>query len=153
VATGTSGWEEHFLVAALGMARGFGYPTDGLLRFMAKLRFNLLLNPAANRYLIEAYRWPATLASTGTWAQTYPAFEAQFEVPPTRWAPVGTADHFYGFIALAAVSYLTPYTVDGYHGTAAWALYKGERPGQDRLATDSPKWAIVPFDAPAGPVP
>src|SRR5262249_20437814 len=122
VATGASGWEEHFLVTALGMARGFGYPTDGLLRFMAKLRFNLLLNPAANRYLIEAYRWPATLAATRSWVQTYPLFGEQFAAAPVSWTPVGTADHFYGFIALAALSYLTPYTVDGLSGAAAWEL-------------------------------
>lgn len=146
VMTAVSGWEEHFLVIAFGMARGFGYPTDGLLRFMAKLRFNLLLNPAANRFLIEAYRWPAKLAATRGWAQTYAAFGTYFSTSMTGWEPIRTADHDYGLIALAAVSYLTPYTVDGFDGSAAWALYKGERPGQERFATDSPKWAILPLD-------
>ncbi|HKW94431.1 MAG TPA: right-handed parallel beta-helix repeat-containing protein [Methylomirabilota bacterium] len=146
---GASGWEEHFLLSALGMARGFGYPTDGLLKFMAKLRLNLLLNPEANRHLIEAYRWPASLTATGNWISSYASFGQHFTIAPTEWESVGSADHDYGLIALAAVSYLTPYTVDGYSGAAAWALYKRERPGQDHFASDSPKWAILP---PAGQV-
>ena len=146
VLSAVSGWEEHFLLMALGMARGFGYPTDGLLRFMARPRLNLLLNPAANRFLIEAYRWPAKLAATRDWIRTFPEFVRNFETDPAAWEPIGMADHEYAFIALAAVSYLTPYTVDGYRGAAAWCRYRFERPGQERLGTDSPKWAIVPLD-------
>jgi hypothetical protein len=150
VLSAVSGWEEHFLLSALGMARGFGYPTDGLLRFMARARFNMLLNSRANRFLIEAYRWPAKLASTRDWIRTFPAFVAHFEMAPSSWEPIGMADHEYAFIALAAVSYLTPYTVDGYRGAEAWCRYKRERPGQERFGTDSPKWAILPLDpAPA----
>src|SRR5882724_482899 len=148
VKTAGSGWEEHFLVVSLGIARGFGYPIDGLLRFMAKIRFNLLLNPSANPYLIEAYRWPHKLPPDGTWIQTYPSFTAQFVTPPAAWANDGTADHEYGFIALAALSYLYPYTVDGYSGRAAWAAYKNGKPGQQRFLTESPKWMIIPIGAP-----
>jgi hypothetical protein len=148
--TAGAGWEEHFLVTAFGLARGFGYPTDGLLRFMARLRLNLLLNPQANPHLIEAYRWPHKLAATGTWVQTYASFTAQFAEIPGGWERDTTADHGYGFIALAALSYLTPYTVDGYRGEAAWARYKSEKPDQGRFVTESPKWAIVPLPAPTG---
>jgi hypothetical protein len=143
------GWEEHFLLAALGMARGFGYPTDGLLRFMAKLRVHLLLDPRANPYLMDMYRWPHKLAATGDWVQTYEDFTRQYPELPATWAVEGTADHGYGFIALAAMSYLTPYTVDGYSGRTAWERYKREKPGQDRFATESPKWAIVPEPSPS----
>jgi 4-amino-4-deoxy-L-arabinose transferase-like glycosyltransferase len=143
--SGGAGWEEHFLLVALGMARGFGYQTDGLLRFMARLRLNLLLNPEANRYLMDTYRWPHKLAGTDDWVKTYEAFTRQYRHPPTSWAVEGTADHGYGFIALAATSYLTPYTVGVYSGEAAWALYKSQKPGQERFATESPKWAILPL--------
>jgi hypothetical protein len=143
--TGTAPWEEHFLLVAFGMARNLGYPTDGLLRFMARPRINLLLNPAANRYLIGEYRWPAKLAGSAGWIKTYPSFTAQFVTPPTTWLSDGTADHGYGFIALAATSYLTPYVVDGYSGRAAWELFKAGLPGQTRFAAESPKWAIVPL--------
>jgi hypothetical protein len=143
--TGTAPWEEHFLLVALGMARNLGYPADGLLRFMARPRLNLLLNPAANRYLIGEYRWPAKLRGTAGWIKTFPSFTAQFVSPPVTWRVDGTADHGYGFIALAATSYLTPYVVDGYSGEAAWALFKAGLPGQHRFATESPKWAIVPL--------
>ncbi len=146
VKTAGSGWEEPFLVVALGIARGFGYPTENLLRFTARLRLNLLMNPEANRYLIEAYRWPHKLTVTDTWIQTHSAFAAQFVNPPTQWERDSTADHGYGFIALAALSFLTPYTVDAYSGQAAWALYKNQKPGQDRFASESPKWAILPLD-------
>ncbi len=143
--TAASPWEENFLLAALGMARNLGYSTDGLLRFMARPRLNLLLNPAANPYLIAEYRWPGKLSTTGSWIQTYPSFAAQFVSPPTTWLRDGTADHGYGFIALAALSYLTPYVLDGYSGRDAWALFKAHLPGQDRFAIESPKWAILPL--------
>jgi len=140
-----SGWEEHFLVVALGMAKGFGYPTDNLLRFTARLRLNLLQNPEATKYLIEAYRWPHKLTATGAWILDHRSFTAQFASPPTHWGRDSTADHGYGFIAMAALSFLTAYSVDGYSGQAAWELFKNEKPGQERLRTESPKWAILPI--------
>jgi hypothetical protein len=143
--TGAAPWEEHFLLVAFGMARNLGYPTDGLLRFMARPRLNLLLNPTASRYLIAEYRWPAKLAGPEGWIKTYPSFTAQFVNPPATWPPDSSADHGYGFIALAATSYLTPYVVDGYSGQAAWTFFKAELPDQHRLTVESPKWAILPL--------
>jgi hypothetical protein len=38
--------------------------------------------------------------------------------------------------------------VDGYSGRAAWDYLKQHKPNQERFATDSPKWALLPVDAP-----
>jgi len=139
-----SPWEENFLLCSFGMARQFGYSTDNLLRYMARLRFHNLLDPSSNKYLVETYRIPTKLAATQDWIQTWPEYTAGFSPIPTQWKIDGTADHGYGFIALAAMSFLNSFTVDGYSGQEAWALFKSEKPGQDRFATESPKWAILP---------
>jgi hypothetical protein len=111
---------------------------------MARLRFHNLLDPASSKYLIEQYRIPARLASTGAWIQSWADYTAAFSPVPTTWRPESTADHGYGFIALAALSYLQPYTVDGLSGQQAWSLLKTQKPEQGRFASESPKWAIVP---------
>lgn len=139
-----SPWEENFLLCTLGMARQFGYSTDSLLRYMARLRFHNLLDPSSSKYLIGQYRIPTKLTSTGDWIQTWPEYTNAYSPIPTGWGTDSTADHGYGFIALAAVSFLHPYTVDGYTGQQAWTVFKTQQPGQNRFATESPKWAIVP---------
>ena len=140
----TSPWSENFLLNALGMAKQFGFPTNGLLKFMARLRFNLLLNPSANIYLVEAYRYPTQSASTGDWMQSYPEFASFFSPEPTGWRANLNTDHSYNFIALSAVSFLYDQEVDGYSGREAWDTFKAVSPFQERFGTESPKWAILP---------
>jgi hypothetical protein len=145
LAGAASPWEENFLVCSLGMARQFGYRTDALLEYAARLRFNQVLNPDSSIYLLQQYRIPTRLASTGDWIRSWPDYTNAFDPVPTNWSTESTADHGYGFIALAAVSFLEPYTVDGYTGSEAWTVFKAEKPEQERLANESPKWAIVPI--------
>ncbi len=143
VAQATSPWMEHFVLAALGTARDFGYPTDNLLRFFAKKMFNQLLNPATSPFLIEAYRFATILTATNDWIRTWADVNRYHNVP-TAWRTGEDVDHGYGFIALGALSYLSPYTADGYTGQQAWNFLKANKPGQERFATESPKWAILP---------
>lgn len=147
LASAASPWEENFLLCAIGMAKQFGYPTDTLLRFMAKTRFHNLLDPASLKYLIEQYRIPAKLASTNNWIQTWADYTNSYSPIPSAWTSLDNAEHGYPFIALAALSFLSSYTVDGYSGQQAWTLYKAEKPVQSLFATESPKWAILPMTA------
>ena len=138
-----SPWEENFLLCAFGMARQFGYRTSTLMRYMAEERFHILLDPAATKYLADQYRIPTILTSTNNWINNWTDFKNSYSPIPTNWLTESTADHGYGFIALAAVSFLTDFYVDGYSGADAWALYKTQKPEQSRFESESPKWAII----------
>ena len=138
----TSLWMQHFVVAALGTARDMGYPTDNLLRFMAKHTFGQLLNPATTPYLIESYRFGTIVSGTNDWIRDWSDVNAYHSLP-SGWQ-LGQHVEGYGYIALGASSFLYPYTVDGYTGAAAWNFIKTNKPEQSRFATESPKWAILP---------
>ena len=148
----TAPWQYHFILISLGVARDFGYPTDTLLRYMGKSVFNLLLNPATKPYLIESYVLPTILASSNDWIQSWIDFNSHFSTIPSSWQTGQDVDHGYGFIALAATSFLYPYSVDGYDGSQAWDLFRAVKPELNRFGTESPKWDILPrTGAPAPP--
>jgi hypothetical protein len=144
-----SPWEENFLMSVLGMARQFGYPTGSLLQFGARRLINQVLNPATYPEYMEAYRYP-TINAAGQWISSWSEYNTFFDYTPRRgqWQLEETVDHSYGFIAMAALSYMTGFSVDGYSGQAAWTYMKAHKAGQERLATDSPKWALLPAGAP-----
>jgi hypothetical protein len=143
VAEATSPWMENFLVVSLGVARDFGYPTEALLRFSSKKLFNQLLNSKTSPYLVEAYHFATILSSTKDWIRDWAAVNKYHDIP-SGWSRGQDVDNGYGFIALAAVSFLYPYTVDGYTGEQAWNYFKANKPEQNRFATESPKFAILP---------
>jgi hypothetical protein len=143
VAEATSPWMENFVVVSLGVARDFGFPTEALLRFSSKRLSNQLLNPKTSPYLVEAYHFATILTSTKDWIRDWMAVNRYHDVP-SGWSRGQDVDNGYGFIALAAVSFLYPYTVDGYTGEQAWNYFKANKPEQNRFATESPKFAILP---------
>ena len=119
---------------------------------MGKSVFNLLLNPATKPYLIESYVLPTILASSNDWIQSWIDFNSHFSTIPSSWQTGQDVDHGYGFIALAATSFLYPYSVDGYDGSQAWDLFRAVKPELNRFGTESPKWDILPrTGAPAPP--
>jgi len=146
---GASPWEENFLVNAFGIARQFGYPTTALLQFCSRRLVNQVLNPATSPEYLEAYRYP-TSNSAGAWISSWPEYNSYFDYKPKpgEWRTQETVDHSYGFIAIAALSQLTTFSVDGYSGKAAWEYARAHKPGRERFATDSPKWALLPLDVP-----
>lgn len=145
VAQATSPWMEHFVLAALGTARDMGYPTENLLKFTAKHMFGQLLNPNTSPYLIEGYRFATVIAGTNDWIRSWSNVNQYHNHSiPSGWRVGDDVDHGYGYIALGSLSFLYPYTVDGYTGQQAWNFLKANKPGQDRFATESPKWAILP---------
>jgi hypothetical protein len=140
-----SPWEENFMTIALGIARDFGYPTEGLLKFQAKRLFNQVLNPETNHILIEAYRYP-TITKANRWIQTWQENDSYYAALPSAWRALGseTPDHSYGFIAMSAISFVYPYSSGTYRGADAWDFIRKKKPNQQTLATQSPKWDIVP---------
>jgi hypothetical protein len=142
VKTGTTPWEVYFVTASMGMARDFGYPTDNLLKHQAKFMFNVLRNPAVSPYLIEVYHTAAILNATNDWIRNWADFNRYHDVP-AGWCTTCDIEG-YGFIALGALSYLYPYTVDGYSGAQVWSFLRSNKPGLSRYAMEGPKWAIVP---------
>ncbi len=147
----TSPWEENFMLAVLGMARQMEVAeTSKLLTFMARKRFHLNLDnsPSNLHNFIEAYRDPTIQTSTGQWIPDFNTFVSHYLTsvePYTKRRDGLTTDHSYAFIALAADSFLIPYTVDGLSGQASWTANKNDTPHQGRFETDSPKWAITPM--------
>jgi hypothetical protein len=144
-----SPWEENFLVNALGIARQFGYPTSSLLQFSSRRLINQVLNPATYPEYLEAYRYPTTNAA-GKWISTWQEYNTYYDYTPAKgqWRTTETVDHSYGFIAMAALSQLVTFSADKYSGRSAWDFVKTHKPGQDRFATESPKWALVPLNEP-----
>lgn len=136
-------WQNNFVMSALGVSRDFGYPTGRLLEYMARYMFNQLLNPATTPYLIDRYI-NATILSTNDWIQNWEQIDDCYSDLPTSWTIGQDVDHGYGYIALGALSFLYPYQVDGYTGAQAWDFYKNNKPEQNRFATESPKWNILP---------
>jgi hypothetical protein len=151
----SSPWEENFLLSVFGMSKQLGYPTHRLLTYMARQPFNILLNPnlQGNRMLIETYRYPTIVASTNNWVQSWASFKTFYVSLPTSWSLGASVDHGYGYIAMAAISFLFDQGVDGFTGQQAWNFMKANKPEQDRFATVSPKWAIVPAPASDGVAP
>jgi hypothetical protein len=141
---------ENFVILALGVARDFGYPTDSLLRFTAKRLLNQLLNPKTSPYLVEGYRMATILSGTKDWIRDW-ADVNKYHSTPSGWSTGRDVDNGYGFIALGALSFLYPYTEEGYSGQQAWSFMKRSLPEQNRFATESPKFDILPrADAPGG---
>ncbi len=153
-----SPWEENFLLIILGWAEQRELcGCNKLLKFMAKKRFRINLSSIADTgtdlgNFIGPYRDPTVLALTNDWPQSMDEFVAQYrttEAPYTnRRPPPGlTPDHSYEMISLAADSFLTGYTVDGFNGMDAYNANLASMPqiNLDGQESSSPKWSITPF--------
>jgi hypothetical protein len=141
----TSPWEEHFMLVNLGMAKHYGYDTTNLLRFMAPFRLEMLLGANANVYVIEAYRWPTVPSVSSNWIQSVQEFPQYFAAVPNSWRRDLVADHSYRFIAMAALTYLYDINASAYSGKDAWEKLWSLSPDKEQFQTDSPKWAILPY--------
>ena len=142
-----SGFQESFLICALGMVRQLGIAdTSALLTFVGNRYLHVLLDPVLNHYLLEEYVYPEQLKAGNRWIADWTAFQNAYVVLPHGWAPAGSSANIRGFYALSAVSYLSAITVDGYSGAAAWKWFKANKPHQAEFTNISPKWSIVPLE-------
>jgi hypothetical protein len=141
-----SGFQESFLVSALGMVRQLGIAdTKPLLSFVGKRYIHTLLDPSVSHYLIEEYVYPEQLKAGNRWVPDWPTFQNEYRVLPRAWGAAETSANIRGFYALSAVSYLTDIRSDGYTGQNAWHWFKVNKPHQADFANVSPKWSLVPL--------
>ena len=141
-----SNFMESFLTCALGLVRQLGVAdTKPLLTFIAKRYLHTLLDPTMDPYLIEEYVYPQQLKPSKRWVRDWTSFQNGYQTLPRSWAGRDTSAKVRGFYALAATSYLSDITVDGYSGQAAWKWLKANLPYQDEFVNLNPKWSIEPL--------
>jgi len=156
-----SPWQENFLIVALGLADQMEVAdTTTLLKYLAKVRFRHILDANTHLgdttpsfYLLEAYRTPRVKASPSEWVQTWtellacvPPSSSGQDNPRRGWNTQFAIDHSYRLIARSALSFLTPYTVDGYSGATAWTAFESGIPNPTTdLQQQSLKWAMTPL--------
>jgi hypothetical protein len=112
-------FQEHFMMAVLGMIRQLGLAdTKALLTIFGRRYFHILLDPEVNNpYLIEEYVYPQQTAN-GKWVSDWKTFSNAYCEVKTDWE--GGSPAAYGVQALGALSYLSDISVDGYSGLDAW---------------------------------
>ena len=138
-------FQEHFLSVSLGMIRQLGLAdTKPLLSIVAKRYFHILADPSVNHYLIEQYVYPSQLTN-GSWVADWNSFQGDYLVLPTGWCTPDQACSAYGVQAVAATSFMTDITVDGYSGQAVWTWFKANKPNQDAFSTIDPRWSLTPL--------
>ena len=162
LATAWSPWEESYLFSTFGMARDAGLDHAGdLLAWGANRWFHLALDTTNvnNIYLLGTYRFPTKVAATNSWVTNYTDYKTAFLGNggglPTSWTsswPCNYApDDDKRYEGLATLSFLYPYTADGFSGQNAWnTAYQSMWNTSGCLPTDyqsgsnaSPKWAIL----------
>ena len=159
VATAIQPWEQNFLRTVFGYGRDMGLGTGALEQFLAGWALHQLLDPTAGggpsnikQYSFPASRlptWPLGACNdpppTGSyWEPTWAGIASDMSVSKS-WDADGVENpEGYQNIAFGTVSFLYPYTVDGYTGAAAVALMVAQVPSQADFSTMTPKWDIKP---------
>jgi hypothetical protein len=139
--TAYGNFQEHFMMAVLGMIRQYGIAnTKPLLTIFGRRYFHILLDPAVHDpYLVEEYVYPQQMAD-GRWVADWATFKNAYCVPKTSWE--GGSPAVYGAQALGALSYMSDITVDGYSGLDAWKWLKANLPQKPDA-----RWSQEPVDA------
>jgi hypothetical protein len=139
--TAYGNFQEHFMMAVLGMIRQYGIAnTKPLLTIFGRRYFHILLDPAVHDpYLVEEYVYPQQMAD-GRWVTDWATFKNAYCVPKTSWE--GGSPAVYGAQALGALSYMSDITVDGYSGLDAWKWLKANLPQKPDA-----RWSQEPVDA------
>ena len=142
-----SGFEQNFLMFALGRGRELGYPTDALSSYLAVSLIGQLTDPAYNPYLVASGRLPTKRASDSaffpTFADMATGYSADWQALKTF--PLSDPEHGYDFIAMAAASMVANEPA----GCSAWMFMQANALGAIVL-DDNPKWAILPRAAADG---
>lgn len=140
-------WQQNFIYIVLGHMEEQGFPTTALRRKTMENLADQLLDPDYNRYLVDAYYVPVSGELNvfyTSWAQVMEGTAAA-ERNRKTWVSsrVGDAEHGYGYIALAASSFLADVDKGDRKGIDGWTWFKENYPRQDVL-NDNPKWAFLP---------
>jgi len=148
VSEADASWGFGFFANALGNAKQYNYPTDKILQFVAPLYLNIMLNPAVNQYVSEAYVWPTTVTEGGQarWVGSWSEFENLYTQKPSGCYVSGGGTHSYRLIFGGALSRLYDYTASGYTGQNAWNKFASMcSRDQSEYGSGGAQWAILPL--------
>jgi hypothetical protein len=154
VQSAESSFMSGFMDQALGLIKQLGIidPT-ALLTRNAHRYLNIVLNPAANKYLIGEYVYPILkvggsgcnsypINGTCQWVADWTTFKNAYCSQPSDWLRSGSD---YEAISAAAMSFLTGITVDGYSGAAAYNYLVANDDAVPAVFATEPMWAIRPL--------
>ena len=143
----TTSYMQNFNYIMFGYVEELGFPAQVLRGTMLRGILNQIANPEYNPYLIDEIDicngpavneyfqdWKGVLSGFRPAVQQRKSFQSQM---------VGDVEHGYGYIALAAASYLAGVGDGNLVGLDAYQWLADNYPGQSAL-NGNPKWALVP---------
>jgi hypothetical protein len=146
-AQGVPSWMQNFNYMMFGYVDELGFPAQVLRRTMLRAMLNQVANPDYNPYLIdETYlcTGPADKVSFTDWKGVFSGFSlATQQRKNFLRASIGDAEHGYGYIAIAAASYIGDVRDGNLDGHAGLQWMHDNYPSMDAMNAN-PKWALVP---------
>jgi hypothetical protein len=145
-------WMHNLIGVVLGHMEELGLPVHALRHESLKNLAGQLLDPTYNRYLIDAYfipSAPARLQFFQDWAGVLDAIPSSSR-ERQHWMSdrVNDTDFGYGYIALAAASFLIDTDWQGRSGSEGWNWLYSNYPRNRTAQAANPKWAFVPRTVP-----
>lgn len=138
---GSSQFEQHFMMLALGRGKELGYATDLCLERLSYFYINALTHPDYNPYLIGSGRVGSTKQSDSqyftTWAELKSGYYATGWQDKTSFT-LDDPQHGYEFLGLAASAQMA-----GAGSEEAW-VFARDNILVASVLNDDPRWAIIP---------
>ncbi len=143
----TSAPMQNFNYVMFGYIEELGFPATVLRRTMLRGMLNQLANPDYNRYLIDEIdicNGPKDRVFHDGWKGVLSGFKPATQQRTSFLSmPVGETELGYGYVALAAASFLGDVEEGSMNGRAAHQWLSENYPGLGSLSSN-PKWALVP---------
>ncbi|MBA3975881.1 MAG: hypothetical protein C0504_16875 [Candidatus Solibacter sp.] len=138
---------QNFILSVFGYIDEMGFPAGAVRRTALLSVLNQLANPAYNPYLIDEIDLPAG-TDKGVffpdWAGVLSGYKPDVQSRRSFLRhPVGETELGYGYVFLAAASFLGDLNEGAMNGRAAHKWLADRYPGLDALNAN-PKWALVP---------
>jgi hypothetical protein len=141
-------WMFHYNIVNWGHLVELGFPARKTLEANSAFLIGEVLDPGYNPYLTEAYILPVRMVGQRgfftNWAQVKSAFQPDYA--ERRMMTALSAENGYAYVALAAGSFIVPFTYNSMKGADAydWLQENIPRTGM----RENPKWAIIPRSVP-----
>jgi hypothetical protein len=143
-------WMHNLTAVCFAHLEELGFPFGSLRKSLNWALAGQLSDPGYSPYLASAYFVPISSGQytyLQSWAQVKEGLPESTVNRNPPWPPssTGTDPNFgYGYIALAAASYLEDVSWEGRPGIEAWKWLNTNYPKRRNLQAANPKWAIVP---------
>lgn len=141
-------WMHNLIYVCLGHVEELGFPAGPLRRDVMKNLLGQLVDSSYNPYLVESYFIPSAGAKGEyfqDWGSVKSAFAPDYAARSTWEASrIGDAEFGYGYIALAAASFLQDVEWNQTNGMAGRDWLDDIYPKNAAALAANPKWALVP---------